>query len=88
MAWLECSEPGRDLLPLGAGGPPAVTFGVVLPRAILSSGSGEGCHLLGLGDCSGAGVGGAAEVNCSPTGEVLCSRVSGGDGGLCPNKIW
>ena len=58
MAWLECFEPGRNLLPLGAGGPPGVAFGVVLPIGVLSTGSGERCHLLGLGDSLGAGVGG------------------------------
>ena len=46
MAW------GRDLSPLGAGwGPPRVAFRVVPPMGMLSTGSGEGCHLLGLGDC-------------------------------------
>ena len=45
VAWLECSEPGRDLSTLGDGGPPRVTFRVVPPRGVLSTGSGEGCHL-------------------------------------------
>ena len=69
---------------LELGGPPRVTFGVVPPRGILSTGSGEGCHLLGLGDCLGTGV----EVGCSSTGDILCSWVSGGDRGVCPNKMW
>ena len=69
-------------------GLPRVTFGVVLLRGILSTGSGEGCHLLGLGDCLGAGVGGAVEVGCSSTGEVLCGRVSGGNRGVCSNEMW
>ena len=42
---------------------------MVLPIGILSTGSGEGCHLLGLRDCFGTGVGGAAEVGCSSTGK-------------------
>ena len=66
MAGLECFEPGRGLLPLGAGGPPRVAFGVVLPIGMLSTGSGEGCPLLGLGDCLGTGVGEAAVVGCFP----------------------
>ena len=54
---------------------------------MLSTGSGERCHLLGLGDCSGTGMGGVAEVSCS-TGEVLCSGASGGNGDVYSNKIW
>ena len=73
---------------LELGGPPRVAFGVVLPIDILSTGSGEGCHLLGLGDCLGAGVGRAVDVGCSATREVLSSRVSGGNRGVCPNKMW
>ena len=51
-------------------------------------GSGEGCHLLGLGDCLGTGVGGTAEVGSSSTGEALSDRTNGGDGGVCSNKMW
>ena len=63
-------EPG-GISPLGAGGPPRVTFGLVLPIGVLSIGSGKGCHLLGLGDCLGGGVGEAAVVGCSSTGRSL-----------------
>ena len=35
---------------LELGGPPGVAFKVVSPRGILSTGSSEGCCLLGLGD--------------------------------------
>ena len=69
---------------LELGGPPEVAFGVVPPGGMLSIGSGEGCCLLGLGDCLSVGVGGALKVGCSSTGEVLCSEVSGGNGGVCP----
>ena len=69
---------------LELGGPPRVAFKVVPPRGVLSTGSGEGCHLLGLGDCLGSGVGGTTEVGCSSTGEALCNRTNGGDGGVCP----
>ena len=51
---------------LELGGPSKVALDVVLPRGMLSTEPGEGCHLLGLGDCSGAGTGGAAGVDsCS-----------------------
>ena len=72
---------------LELGGLSRVTFRVVLPRDILSTGSGEGCHLLGLGDCLGTGVGGVAEVGCSSTGEVLYSRAGRDNGGVCPNDL-
>ena len=88
MAWFEHSVPGQDLSLLGAGGPLGVTFKVVPPKGMLSMGSGEGCHLLGLGDGLGTGVGGTAEASCSSTGEALCNRMNGGDGGVCPNKMW
>ena len=83
MDGLECFEPGRGLSPLGAGGPPRVAFGVVLPIGMLSMGSGKGCHLLGLGDYLGTGEGGAAAVGCSSMGEVFCSRMSGD---VCPSR--
>ena len=60
---------------------------VVLPRGMLSAGSGEGCHLLGLGDCSGTGVGGAAEVDSCSTGEAPCDKVNGWDVGACSIKM-
>ena len=77
-AWLGLSalyQGGTSCL-LELGGLPRVTFRVVPPRDILSTGSGEGCHLLGLGDCLGAGVGETVEVGCSSTGEVLCGGAS------------
>ena len=73
---------------LELGGLPGFALGVVPPRDVLSIGSGEGCCLLGLGDCLGIGVGGAVEVGCSSTVEALCSGASGGNGGVFPNKIW
>ena len=76
VAWLECFVPRWDLLMLGAGGPSKVVLDMVPPKGMLSTGSGEGCHLLGLGDCLGTGVGGVAEAGCSSTGEVLCDRVN------------
>ena len=88
VARFECSVPGQDLSLLGAGGPPRVTFEVVPPKGMLSMGSGEGHGLLGLGDCLGTGVGGMAEAGCFSTGGALCDRMNGGDGGVCPNKMW
>ena len=73
---------------LELGGPPRVTFKVVLPKGILSAGSGEGCHLLGLGDCLGAGVGAVVEAGCSSTGAALCNRTNGGERGVSPIKMW
>ena len=55
---------------------------------MLSTGSGKGCNLLGLGDCLGASVGEAAAVGCSSMGEVFCGRMSGGNIGVCPNRMW
>ena len=88
MAGLECFEPGRDLLPLGAGGSSQSSLWSGSTIGILSIGSGKACHLLGLGDCLGTGVGEAAVVGCSSMGEVFCGGTSGGDRGVCPNRMW
>ena len=89
LAWLGFScEPMGDLLPLGAGSPPKVAFGVAPPIGMLSMGSGKGYCLLGLGDCLGTGVGEMAVVGCSSMGEVLCGNTSGGNGGVCPSRMW
>ena len=59
LAWLGLSvlnQAGSSHF-LVLGGPPRVAFGVGLPIGMLSMGSDEGCHLLGLGDCLGAGGG-------------------------------
>ena len=70
-AWLGLSvlNQGEVSYLLGLGGPPRVAFGVVPPIGMLSTGSGKGCHLLGLGDCLGTDVGEAAVVGCSCTWE-------------------
>ena len=65
-----------------------MAFGVALPIGVLSTGSGEGCNLLGLGDCLGASMGGAVVVGCSSVGEVFCGKASGGDGGVYLSKRW
>ena len=90
LAWLGLSALSQDGIShcLELGGPPGVTFEVVLPKGVLSTGSGEGYCLLGLKDCLATGVGEAAEAGCSSTGEALCNRMNEGDGGVCPNKMW
>ena len=75
--WPEHFLPRQDLLLLGARGPSEVILDVVLPRGMLSTGSGERCHLLGLEDCLGTGAGGAAGAGCSFTGEAICDRENG-----------
>ena len=50
---------------------------VVLSRGMLSVWSGEGCCLLGLGDCSGAGAGVSARVDGFSTGEAPSDKVKG-----------
>ena len=88
LAWLGLSvlnQGGISHL-LGQEGPPKVAFGVAPPIGMLSMGSGEGCHLLGLGDCFGASVGEMAAVGCSSMGEALCGKMSEGNRGLCPSR--
>ena len=90
LAWLGLSvvnQCGISHL-LGLEGPPEVAFGVAPPIGMLSMGSGEGCSLLGLGDCLGTGVSGMAAVGCSSMGEVLCGNTSGDDRGVCQSRMW
>ena len=73
----------------GAGGPSEVALDMVLLRGILSTGSREGCHLLGLRECSGAtGTGGAAEADGCLVREAPCYKVNEWDMGACPIKMW
>ena len=76
------------LLDLLGGGFSGAVLGVVLLGSMLSTGSGEGCHLLGLGDCLGAGAGGAAGAGCPYAGVVLGDKKNEWDVGACPNKTW
>ena len=95
MSWLNASKQlclsalfqGRTSHHLELGGPSEVALEVVPPRGMLFTGSGEGCHLLGLGDCLGTGAGGAAGADCCSGGEVLCDEVNGWDVGACPNGM-
>ena len=59
------------------GCPSTVALDMVLPRGMLSTGSGEGSHLLGMGECSGAGTGGAAEADGCLAGEAPCDKENG-----------
>ena len=61
-----------------------VAVDVVPPIGMLSTGSGEECHFLGLGENSGVGKGGAAEADGCSTGEAPCDKVKGWDVGACP----
>ena len=62
---------------LELGGPSGVALDVVPPRGILSTGSGEGCHHLGLGESSGAGEEGATGADSCSVGEAPCDKVNG-----------
>ena len=68
---------GRTSCCLELGGPPTVALDVVPPRGMLSTGSGEVNHLLGLGECSGAGTGGTAEADGCLAGEAPCDKENG-----------
>ena len=71
---------------LGLGGPPNTAARVALPIGMFPISSGEGCHLFGLGDCLGIGMGGMAVDGCSSIEGVLGGRMGGEDGGACPNR--
>ena len=62
---------------LELGGPSVVALDVVPPRGMLSTGPGEGSHLLGMGECSGTSTRGAAEADGCLMGEVPCDKVNG-----------
>ena len=92
VSWLNTSEQlclstlyqGGTSHHLELGGPSAVALDVVPPRGMPSTGSGEGSCLLGLGECSGAGAGGAAEADGCLAGEAPCDKENGWDVGACP----
>ena len=91
MSWLNASEQLHisTLYKVGIshclelGGPSEVALDVVPPRGVSSTGSGEGCCHLGLGECSGTGEGAAGADGCS-IGEAPCDKVNGWDMGACP----
>ena len=73
---------------LELGSPSEVALDVVLQRDMSSTGSGEGCHHLGLGECSGTrGVGATGADSCS-IGKAPCDKVNGWVMGACPINKW
>ena len=62
---------------LELGDPSTVALDVVPPRGMLSTGSGEGSCLLGLGECSDTSAGGTAEVGGCSVGEAPCDKENG-----------
>ena len=71
---------------LELGGPSEVALDMVLPTGMSSTGFGEGCCLLGLGECSSAREGGSAETDGCLAGEAPCDKVNGWDVGACPTN--
>ena len=69
---------------LELGSPSEVALDMVPPRGMSSTGSGEGCHLLGLGECSGTREEGATGGDGCSIGEAPCDKVNGWDMGACP----
>ena len=86
VSWLNASEwlhvstlyQGRISCNLELGGPSEVALDMVLPRGMSSTGSGEGCCLLGLEECSGAGEEGATGADGCSMGRLLVIRWMGG----------
>ena len=66
-------------------GPSEVVLDMVLPRGMSSTGSGEGCHHLGLGECSGTGEEGATGADGCSIGKAPCDKLNGWDMGVCPS---
>ena len=84
--WLYLSTlyQGGTLCHLELGSPSQVALDVIPLRGMLSTGSGEVCHLLALGECSGTSTGGAAEADGCLVGEAPCDKVDGWDMGAWP----
>ena len=70
------------------GGPSRVALDVVLPGGKTFTGSGEGCHYLGLGECSGAGGEGFMGADTCSEEEAPCERLNGWDVSACPINMW
>ena len=63
-------------------------WGVAPPGSQMSTGSGEGCHYLGLVEGSSAGRGGATRAGDDSEEEAPCEGLSGRDIGDCPINTW
>ena len=95
-SWLNASRPLHfSALCMGAtshhfelGGPSGVALDMVLPGGETSTRSGEGCHCLGLGECSGTGGERATGADTCSEEEVPCERLNVWDIGACPSNMW
>ena len=72
----------------GLGGPSGVALDVVPPKGMSSTGSGEGCHYLGLGEHLDAGEEGATGADGCSVGDAPCEKVDGWNMGACPINTW
>ena len=54
----------------------------------MSTGSGEGCCCLGLGECPGTGGEGATGADTYLVQEAACEKLNGWDIGACPINTW
>ena len=73
---------------LELGGPSEVVLDIVPPRGMSSTGYGEGCHLLGLGECSDTREEGATGADSCLLGEAPGDKVNGWGMGTCPINKW
>ena len=86
---LDVNALSRDIISccLELGGSSGVVLDVVPPRGETSTRSGEGCHCLGLGECSGAGGEGFMGADTCLE-EASCERLNGRDINTCPINTW
>ena len=70
------------------GGPSRVALDMVPLGGETSMGSGEGCHCLGLGECSGTEGELAMVADTCSEGEAPWERLKGWDVGACPSNTW
>ena len=70
------------------GGPSGVALDEVPPRGETSTGSGEGCCHLGLGEWSGTGEEGAMGAGTCSKEDAPCERLNGWDISTCPSNTW
>ena len=87
-AGLQRGKPEGVSLLLELDGPSCEALEEVSPIGMSPHGSGEGCHLFGLGDHLGTGLGEVTADGCSSARSILVSEADGGNGGDCPNRMW
>ena len=88
VASCQCLVQGYYLSLLQMRGPLGVPLDMVPLGGETSTGSGEGCHHLGLGECSGRGKEGTPGADTCSEGEAPWERPKGWDIGTCPSKTW